>query len=571
MPAFPKFFDAVTGGLFLPDASAQMPDGTLAQATNCDITHSGTVKQRYGAGFNGTALTGCQYSFVHNATIPQFNVLKADGSGQTFGVGYTRPTTEATISGGPTGATGSVQMLRSALSTANPNTYVSSPTNVLTRWDGSAFTTVANSPKCRYVAQAGWAERLIYGGFDAGATNGPNGSPVDQSIVGCSNPSQPEIYTTADTTSISPGDGEPIMGIVTWNSQTFVFKQTSFFVFYGEDDSGGSVELLFNQRKGNGCTVQGAIAVSPVGVFFQSADGIYLTTGATAQNVSESISGLFTGDLPSWTTYERILPSPATATTKMVATADALYCAVSNVSIGGNITSVILKYDWSMKAWTYYLFNCAALAAMPWTNIATPLLLSVAYDGSYYRAAVFHPLVRTDNGNWFPVKFQFGWFVPMWWQGRRQFPAERAAFLRLEGYGAGIYDVGASADYQSATGVTKTMDFGDAAAFSDVWPGYDSWGDGSDLTDEWGNGSQPNDVWGFAGTNEIWGNGSDTTDVWGNGFGATTDLLRLQPPVHKYLYNLSARGNYLSLTFSKTAASTYCYLSTLRSTLDGYL
>lgn len=567
-------FPQLTRGLVIHDASAEMPAGSLGIATNTELLRTGMVKQRPGTRNAVTSHASFQYAFMHDGTAPQLVVLDESGTGETYGAGGTILVADVAVTGAPTGASGSAQMLRSALATTDPNTYVASPTNVLYRWDGSTFNSVANSPKCRYVAQAGWSERLFYGGFDAGATNGPNGTAADQSLVGVSDVSSPEVYTTTSTTPVAPGDGEQINAIVTWAGQTFVFKETSFFVFYDEDDSGGAVELLYHQRTGAGCVSPGCAAATPDGVYFLAADGIYRTTGGSPVCISDDISGLFNGELPSWTPYNRNLPSPDTPAIKMAASTDKLYCAVSNTSTSGTQTTAILVYDFGMKAWIgYWEFTANTILTMPWTNLSSPLLVGVVPDGSNFRATVFHPYLREDDGAFLPAEWQLHWFQTP--DARGYVGMDQAAILRLEAFGAGVYNVCAVTDFNSQPGVTKELDFGDMAALlSDVWPdsagGGDYWGNGSSFSDEWGDGTDPLDYWGYSASSptEVWGDGSSSTDVWGADYGSPTDLLRLQPPTHRYAYNLRGRGNYLAVRFTKTQASTFCYMAAPRLTLQ---
>lgn len=476
-------FPPLTKGLYIPDASAEMPAGSLGIATDCDLTKSGTIKQRYGSAKSASIVGHQGYSFIHdNAGTPQM----VTAGGAVYGGNGTTITEESVVTGHD--CSGSAQMLRSALSTANPNTYVGSSTSVLYRWDGSSFTSVPSSPKARYVVQAGWAERLLYCGLDAGATNGPNGTPVDKSIVGVSNPSEPEVYTTTDTTSISPGDGEDVMGCVTYNGQTFVFKETSFFVFYGEDDSGSAVELLYNQRSGVGMVAPGNVTVGPDGVYFLAADGIYRTTGGAATCISTQINGLFTGELPSWTPYNRNLPSPDTAFQKFATSGDKMYFAVSSTQVndaGDYGSNIILVYDTTTQAWVgYYNFPVLSLHAMPWPDLSQPLivgLVPVDYDTpsafGTCAAFVFHPLLAGDFGenNPVPMAAQLNWFQSP--DAKGYAGIDEAAIHRLDLWGSGTFDVATVINFDSTAQTSKQVQFGDLPPSQ-----ADVWGDGSGTT-----------------------------------------------------------------------------------------
>jgi hypothetical protein len=485
-------FPNLIRGLQIPDASAEMAPGSLGIATDCDLTKSGTIKQRYGSsGADNPIISTPSYTFIHMTSVEAQMV--SIHSGRTWTGNGTTITNSVAPGSGPEDGSGSVQMLRSALSTADSNTYVSSPTDTLWRWDGTSFhDDIPDSPKCRYVVQAGWAERLLYCGFDAGATNGPNGTPVDKSIVGVSNPSEPEVYTTDDTTSIAPGDGEDIMGAVTYNGQTFVFKETSFFVFYGESDSGGAVELLYNQRSGVGMLAPGCVTVGPDGVYFLAADGIYRTTGGTATCISTQVNGLFTGELPSWTPYNRNLNPPDTPLMKFATAGDRIYCAVSSTAYntsGGEMSNAILVYDTTMQAWVgYYEFPVHSIHAMPWPDLAQPLIAGIySTDASdffgHYDAFVLHPLLSGDFGenNPVPMQAQLNWFQSP--DAKGYVGMDKAAIHRLDLFGAGTFDVATVIDYQRDGQTSKEVDFGTFdPSLADVW------GDGSDINDVWGTG-----------------------------------------------------------------------------------
>ena len=45
-------------GLYLPDSGADMPENSLAVATNADVTKNGTVRQRFGTRNCSTTSSG---------------------------------------------------------------------------------------------------------------------------------------------------------------------------------------------------------------------------------------------------------------------------------------------------------------------------------------------------------------------------------------------------------------------------------------------------------------------------------------------------------------------------------
>ena len=522
-------------GLYLPDTSAETPAGSLAKATNGLISDAGAFVQKPGYTLTATNHTSVRYMFVHmEAGVAQLMVLDASGNYQRYSAGSTSLTAESSGSTAPTNASDHCQMLRSALTTTDPDTYVASKSEVLKRWDGSAWSAISNSPKCGALAQTGFSERLAAGAFTAGATNGPNGQPVTGSTVYFSNASAPETWTTGYSVDVTPGDGEDIVdgGMVTYNNQVFVFKKSRFFVFYDEYAADGAVDFLFHERTGAGLAVAGAVIVSPIGVFFQGADGIYLTNGGDAVKVSGEIDGLFAGKLPAWTDYTRFINSPTTPFPKMAVAGDYLYAAVSNVSSGGARNDKILAYNFVRKSWTIWDNESAGLASMPWgQDIAYPVLIGMGHNGTNYRAATWYPTIRTDNAAFMPVEAQLNWFRPNFGEGA--IGHDEAMVMRLEAWGKGIGTVGVCVDYNTSPAAQKSLDFGDM--------------------------SQP----------VQWGDEDWYEFDWPEGISDSTDLLRLSPPTRKYVANLNGRGNFLSPTFSKVSTSTFFYFERPRVTLFG--
>jgi len=75
-------FPNLIKGLQVPDASAEMVPGSLGIATNCDLTKTGTIKQRFGTAVASDVMSSFQYAFIHEtSTTPQLVGIKTDGTG----------------------------------------------------------------------------------------------------------------------------------------------------------------------------------------------------------------------------------------------------------------------------------------------------------------------------------------------------------------------------------------------------------------------------------------------------------------------------------------------------------
>jgi hypothetical protein len=195
----------------------------------------------------------------------------------------------------------------STLPTANPHyfqrfggptaehIYIANGTDTVRRWTGSVFETpvyTGVTPDGKFLGLSVDDNRLVNARFN-GNTAGDNPSTVRFSMEG-----DPTSWTSTHYEDLTPGDGEEIMGVATWRDQLIVFKQTKFFVFYGQsvDDEG---EPEFNKRAvqaGVGLVAPGAIAVAEQGVYFLDRTGIYFTDGRQPTRVSDIVEPIFHGD-----------------------------------------------------------------------------------------------------------------------------------------------------------------------------------------------------------------------------------------------------------------------------------
>ena len=177
----------------------------------------------------------------------------------------------------------------------NEYIYLSNGTDVR-RFDGTNFTTPSGMPKGQCLCVQPSDNRLVSTGF-LGAADGPGGATSSPSHVYFSDPGQPETWDANNFVQLTPGDGERITGAVAWQGLTFVFKQTKFFVFYGNSVDGGG-DPVFNYRAVEseaGLISRFGATKTDRGVYFVDREGLYLTTGGSPVRVSDLVEPLWSG------------------------------------------------------------------------------------------------------------------------------------------------------------------------------------------------------------------------------------------------------------------------------------
>ncbi|HEY6889217.1 MAG TPA: hypothetical protein VI300_15595 [Solirubrobacter sp.] len=169
---------------------------------------------------------------------------------------------------------------------ANPAVYtIGRSDSSMRKFNGAAWSAVGGTAPTtgRGLAVTGASNRLVVAGSNGGDR------------VWFSDPGAPETYGANNFVDLDPGNGEFITGACSWANDVYVFKQSAFYVFYGESiDSDG--QPIFNYRKVQGVgAVQsyGPLCPTPQGLYFLADDGVYLTTGGPPVKVSQALDQLF--------------------------------------------------------------------------------------------------------------------------------------------------------------------------------------------------------------------------------------------------------------------------------------
>lgn len=292
MPPYRTFpYKGFGGGLNLRDSSDVVGEDQAIDALNVLFTQRGAVQQRSGYARFTSAEGTNRYD-----SLAAF--YKADGTKQLIAGAGNR--LEALSSGGA--------ILASSTSpTASPHfferfggptaelMFIANGTDTVRQWNGAAFSTptyTGVTPDGKFLGLSVTDNRLVVARFN-GTSAGDNPSTVRFSHEG-----DPLSFDTDDYVDLNPGDGEQIMGVATWRDLVIVFKQTKFYVFYGNsvDDEG---DPQFNYRPvdaGVGLASSRALATSEQGIYFLDRTGIYFTAGQQPSRVSDIVEPVFHGN-----------------------------------------------------------------------------------------------------------------------------------------------------------------------------------------------------------------------------------------------------------------------------------
>lgn len=187
-----------------------------------------------------------------------------------------------------------------------------------------------------------------------------NGSRVQFSGAG-----NPESWGTDDYVDVGIGDGESITGIAFFNTYLFVFKQTTFYVFYGNstDSTGGTVFNFRPAQTGLGALQRypysNGAAVGHEGVYFIGPDrNVYRTTGGPGAPVGDAIHPFLRGDSVPYFTG---LSAPSSEAPEVYAAAGKVYVIAPTSSVSGTFVM-----DERTGMWTFYSWN--AKTVLPLTD-----------------------------------------------------------------------------------------------------------------------------------------------------------------------------------------------------------
>jgi hypothetical protein len=302
-------FNTFAGGLNLRDKADVVSDSEAIDLLNVTFTERGAVKQRDGySDLTGSSLTNRVDSLGLFSTTSGTRHLIAGCGSRLEAIN-----TSGAVVASQTGLVGGPYTFARFAAPGSEYVYCANGSNVTLRWDGATWTTGAasatvngvaaqNMPKPGAVCITSNTNRLVSTAYGTGTTSGPGALASNPSRVHFSNVGTPETWETDGTAGrganfidLTPGDGEEVMAAVTWRELTFVFKQSKFFVFYGESIQSNGTPI-FNYRAvttGIGLAAKQAVCVAREGVYFMSRQGVYLTNGGEAKLVSDKVKPIW--------------------------------------------------------------------------------------------------------------------------------------------------------------------------------------------------------------------------------------------------------------------------------------
>ena len=295
---------------------------------------------------------------------------------------------------------------------------------------------VLNTPQAKFLAVQPGDNRIVAAYAALGGSANPD--RVHFSNAGSL------AFGADDWVDLHPDNGEAIRAIVAWRETLFVFKESEFFVFYGNstDSAGGAVFNYRSVNTGIGCGYDFAACAAQDGVYFVHTDGVYRTTGGNPELVSAALQPFFDERSNGFFGVSGPLSSP-----RIHAGDDRLY-------VWQHGATGMFVMDLRSREWTYWVLATAPYALLP---LSTPReVLFVNSTGQLHK---FSPDYTDDDGTAIASHYQSGY-------GELAEGAKvRVRRFLLEG--SGTVNHATAADYGTAgTAASVTMGTAPAVALS---------------------------------------------------------------------------------------------------------
>jgi hypothetical protein len=278
--------------------------------------------------------------------------------------------------------------------------------NLLMRfWNGTAFTTLTNTPNNNYTAptQANAPlARLIakHSGHMWWADTVESGTRF-RSRVRFSHPLQPRDFATADFFDLDPDDqSDNITALVPFKDHILVFKRRSVYAIYGYDRSTFQPERLAGA---SGVSCQGAVTQNAGVVYWWSIDGnVYAYNGRGVVPIGDRITGILN---------EGIV-AVGCDTTRCMWAEDQLWVSLRKT----DLTRVLFVYDPSVGengAWTRFSYAPTSMFWWKRSTGAPVVFFTLLAEGMLFDLSNLTKPMDTKNGVDTPVDayYKTAWFT----------------------------------------------------------------------------------------------------------------------------------------------------------------
>lgn len=400
-------FQGFGGGLNLRDKADAVSPSECIDCLDVTFTDRGAIQERDGwASFAGP---------LTNTVDSLEAFYTASGTRQLLAGAGTR--LEALSTGGEViaSATGLTGGPWDFARFGQPNAevaYAGNGSDTLRKWNGTEWSAptatvdgegVKAMPKARFLCVQSPDNRLFATGY-SGTTGGPNAATSSPAHVYVSEAGNPEAWKTNNNLQLTPGDGEKIQGAIAWREFVFVFKETKFFVFYGNStDAEG--EPIFNYRPvdtGVGLASPRALCADATGVYFMSRHGLYRTTGQEPEEVSQIVTPIWSGDASPF--YKGGTLAQGSITNCVMDTfEERVYLAFPTESTNNRT----LVFDPQLGWFSLYSLPCRALTSF---RIGEREELVFGYNLGSNRIGRHSRTYLSDGGSAIPSDWRSGWF-----------------------------------------------------------------------------------------------------------------------------------------------------------------
>lgn len=477
-------FSSLGGGINLRDAPDVVSEAQAIDLLNVEFNERGSMRQRSGyAQFTSPELTN-QPDSMHAHYESDGTKHLIVGNGNRLDAVNTSGASVANAS-----PTASPHFFVRFGSPTSESTYIANGTDTIRKYDGSSFTSPAGFTDTsgtpgsvnisgKFVAIAPQSNRLMVA-RESGTASFDNPSTVKFSVAG-----DPEDWDTADgagAEELDPGDGEPIMGMIAFRDMVFIFKQTKFWVYYGESTTqAGAADFLFRKvNVGIGLEASQALCVGRDGVYFLGKNGVYKTTGGDPELISDPISPFFEGTT-SFYYKSDTLNDTHISKAAMHWRNDRLYLAIAGGS--STVNSLMWVHDTEHEWWSLWDIPAAAITSFKIGDPSEVVFAAPAGDNHVYRHSDSYTAdgmsTTGTGGTAITARWRSGWF------DLNDRNVKRIRQTKIWGYGSFTFSI--SKDFEDVGSNPVAVSISGAA---------DTWGDGTG-TDLWGDGSSSSDLWG---------------------------------------------------------------------------